>query len=82
MAILKGFPPSNTIGGIRIHETVESQVKINILGVEERFRRNGCEFMMLPLKNKWGTPASELYVILEIRIILLGMYIVLAMMLK
>lgn len=49
MAILKGFPPSNTISpGTYIPTIKEVRVKIGLIPAENAFRTDdGCEFMML-----------------------------------
>lgn len=53
MAILKGFPPSNTISCItRIPWVYARKVKITEVPVEGRFMTDrGCLFMMLPEKH-------------------------------
>ena len=49
MAILTGFPPSNTISPIPFER--EKQVKITEVPVEGRFKHSNVKFMMLPEKH-------------------------------
>lgn len=55
MAILRGFPPSNTIQtGIPIPQLIEIEISIKDLSVEEKFRSKvGAEYMKLT-NNSWN----------------------------
>jgi hypothetical protein len=61
MAILRGFPPSNSIQeGIRIPKIVHTPMKIGELQSESRFTVNDSEYMILTNQD-WRGPRAIMY---------------------
>jgi hypothetical protein len=56
MAIIRGFPPSNSIQeGIRFPKIIETVVKISDLKLKDRYRIDECEFMFIEHKSNYVT---------------------------